>query len=177
MNVRRRTLGDVSAVQNQIIQTANAQGVPSSIALAVAQQESGFNPNAVGSAGELGVFQLMPQYFPGASDPNANISTGVAYLKQLYQQFGDWGTALAAYNWGPTKVNSAVSAGTSFPQQVLNYVQSVLGIASSTDASVAVDTTGSSTSSPSYTGLDPSQVAPWVLAGVVGLGVLWVAWR
>src|SRR5271155_4697685 len=104
----RLRLGDAgsqtTAIQNQIIQEANAQGVPSSIALAVAQQESSFNPNAVGSAGELGVFQLMPQYFPGASDLNTNISSGVGFLAQLYQQFGDWATALAAYNWGPTNV-------------------------------------------------------------------------
>jgi len=169
---RPRTLGDVSTIQTQIIQTANQQGVPSSIALAVAQQESGFNPDAVGSVGELGVFQLRPQYFPGASDPDTNITTGVSYLKQLYQQFGDWGTALAAYNWGPTNVSNANASGASFPQQVTNYVQSVLGIAGSADASVATDPADDLQA----TGLDPSSVAPWVFAGVVGLG-LWLAWK
>jgi|GEM_PF-5639598 len=47
-------------IQNQISQEALAQGVPPSIALAVAQKESSFNPNAVGAAGEIGLFQLMP---------------------------------------------------------------------------------------------------------------------
>ncbi len=177
MHSRRRTLGDVSSIQNQIIQTANSQGVPSSIALGVAQQESGFNPNAVGAAGELGVFQLEPQYFPTASDPNSNISTGIAYLKQLYQQFGDWATALAAYNWGPTNVTNAQASGGSIPGSVQGYVNSVLGYAGMQDSTVASGTsdTGVSTAM-APTGFDPSQVAPYVLAGVVGLG-LWLAWR
>ena len=177
MHSRRRTLGDVSSIQNQIIQTANSQGVPSSIALAVAQQESGFNQGAVGSAGELGVFQLEPQYFPGASDLNTNISTGISYLKQLYQQFGDWATALAAYNWGPTNLANAQAAGTPIPGQVQGYVNSVLGIAGagvSSDTSQTSDTAVATAAAP--TGFDPSQVAPYVLAGVVGMG-LWLAWR
>jgi soluble lytic murein transglycosylase-like protein len=159
-----------SPLQNQIIQEANAQGVPSSIALGVAQQESGFNPNAVGAAGELGTFQLMPQYFPGAADPNANVSLGVGYLAQLYKQFGDWSTALAAYNWGPGNVSS----GKPWPTQVWNYVQSVLGIAGAQDQAVA-DSSGDSVNI-SASGIDPSFVAPLVLVGVAGVA-LWVAWR
>ena len=163
-----------SDLQTQIVQAANQQGVPSSIALAVAQQESGFNPNAVGSAGELGTFQLMPQYFPGAADPDTNISLGVGYLAQLYQQFGDWATALAAYNWGPTNVAS----GKSWPAQVSSYVNSVLGIAGASDSSAAdsspdlsIDDSGMVQSASS-----PSLVAPIALAAVVAVG-LWVAWE
>jgi soluble lytic murein transglycosylase-like protein len=163
----------VSDIQAQIIQQANAQGVPSSIALGVAQQESGFNPNAVGSAGELGTFQLMPQYFPGAEDPDSNISMGVGYLAQLYKEFGDWGTALAAYNWGPGNVSS----GKPWPNVVWNYVQSVLGIAGAHDSQAAMvaaspDDNSDTGASPS---LSPSIVAPLALAGVVGVA-LWLAW-
>lgn len=163
-----------SPLQNQIIQVANAQGVPPSIALGVAQQESGFNPSAVGSAGELGTFQLMPQYFPGAADPDQNVSLGVGYLAQLYKQFGDWSTALAAYNWGPGNVSS----GKPWPTQVWNYVQSVLGIAATQDQAAALPSEDSSSivSADSPSGFDPSIVAPLVLAGVVGVA-LWVAWR
>ena len=162
-----------SALQNQIIQEANAQGVPSSIALAVAQQESGFNPNARGAAGELGTFQLMPQYFPGAADPNQNISLGVGYLKSLYAQFGDWSTALAAYNWGPGNVSS----GKSWPSQVWNYVQSVLGIAAVGDQQATVADASAGVAVPvTSTGVDPSWVAPALLVGVGALA-LWVAWN
>ena len=40
------------SIQDQITAAANAAGVPSWLALAIAQRESGFNNNAVGSAGE-----------------------------------------------------------------------------------------------------------------------------
>jgi hypothetical protein len=162
-----------SDVQNQIIQEANAQGVPSSIALGVAQRESGFNPNARGAAGELGTFQLMPQFFPGAADPNQNISLGVGYLKSLYLQFGDWTTALAAYNWGPGNVSS----GKPWPSQVWNYVQSVLGIAGASDQTAAVDSPDFSVDDSGMVQAsgNPSFVAPLLLAGVVMVGA-WLVW-
>ena len=131
-----------SSIQNQIIQEANSQGIPSSIALGVAQQESGFNPNAVGSSGELGVFQLLPSSFPGQpiSDTNSNITIGISYLKQLYNQFGDWVTALAAYNAGPGNVSNGI-----IPASTQNYVSSVLANAAANDPTVTVDD-GDSTS-------------------------------
>ena len=139
-----RTLGYLGApssdLQTQIIQQANAAGVPSSIALAVAQQESGFNQSAVSPVGAVGIFQLMPSSFPGQAitDASTNISLGIAYLAQLYQKYGDWSTALAAYNWGPGNVDKSPS----IPQQVQNYVSSVLGLAGSNDPSLVDDSGG-----------------------------------
>jgi|GEM_PF-5907742 len=173
-----------SDIQSQIVQEANAQGVPSSIALAVAQHESSFNPNAVGAAGELGLFQLMPSSFPGQpiSDLSSNISIGVSYLKQLYAKYGNWNTALAAYNWGSGNVDS----GKSVPVTVLNYVSTVLGIADSNAQNVStavavaspVDSSGDASASldtSSIFSLDPTVLAP-VLLGAAGLAALWWAW-
>jgi len=38
-------------------------------------------------------------------DPNANIKFGCAYLKRLYERYGDWDCAIAAYNAGSAKKN------------------------------------------------------------------------
>lgn len=123
---------------------ANAQGVPPSIALAVAKVESGVSQwtstgaLVTSSAGAQGVFQLLPSTAAGLgvdpADVNGNIQGGIAYLKQLYNQYGNWSDALAAYNWGPGNVNKAASAGTSIPGQVANYVAAVLGISGSSPA-------------------------------------------
>src|SRR4051812_13600400 len=95
-------------VQQRIQQQAAAAGVPPEIALAVAKQESGFNQAARGRAGEIGVFQLMPataEYL--GVDPYSlddNIAGGISYLHQMFQKFGNWADALAAYNAGPGRV-------------------------------------------------------------------------
>src|SRR5579864_8897322 len=122
-------------VTNLITDEANSQGVPASLALAVAQQESGFNQSAVGRAGEVGVFQLLPSSFPGQDigDVYTNVNLGVGYLAQLYDQFGSWATALAAYNFGPTNVAN----GKPIPSSTQSYVQNILsnsGVDSSGDS-------------------------------------------
>ena len=94
---------------------AKAAGVPPAIALQVARQESSLNPSAMGRKGELGLFQLMPSTAAALGvtdplDPVQNAQGGVAYLSQLYQQFGSWPAALAAYNWGPQNVANAMAA-------------------------------------------------------------------
>ncbi len=115
-----------------IINEANSQGVPPAIALAVASQESGIMqwwPNGslkTGSKGEIGVFQLMPATAAmlgvDPTDVVQNIRGGVAYLKQMFNQFGDWSLALAAYNWGPNKV---AKSGGAIPGSVQSYVNSI----------------------------------------------------
>lgn len=67
---------------------AKRQHFSPKIALAVATVESGLNQKAVGKAGELGVFQILPRVSPGANlhDLKTNIRVGIAHLKywQLY---------------------------------------------------------------------------------------------
>ena len=142
-------LGDLNTIDltQAIINEANYQGVPPSIALSVATVESGIqqwtaNGNlVVSSAGAIGVMQLMPatadQLGVDPTDPLQNIQGGISYLAQMYQQFGDWSLALAAYNWGPAKVQRAVTAGGQIPASVQSYVTKVLagaGVGSTFDA-------------------------------------------
>ena len=119
-------------IQQQITNVANSYGVPPSIALGVAKTESNFNQAAMGAKGEIGVFQLMPATAAGlgvnASDLLSNITGGVGLLKQLFDRFGDWGKALAAYNAGPT----AVVKG-KIPASTQQYVTKVMGSANEFD--------------------------------------------
>ena len=117
---------DLASIQEKIRQQALTQGVPPDLALAVAKRESGFNQAAIGKDGELGIFQLMPATARGLgvnpADLDSNIQGGIAYLRQMYTQFGDWGTALAAYNCGPGNIASGTMCKTT-----PSYVASILG--------------------------------------------------
>jgi membrane-bound lytic murein transglycosylase D len=96
-----------------------AQGVPQDlIYLAVA--ESGFQPQVVNaSSGAGGMWQFMPfrgayglernGFFDERFDPEQSTIAYAKYMKELYNQFGDWYLAMAAYNWGPGRVQHAVA--------------------------------------------------------------------
>lgn len=152
-------------VQEQITQTAVAQGVPPSVALAVAQKESSFNQGARGTSGEVGLFQLMPATAAGlkvnAYDQTANITGGVSLLAQLYRQFGSWATALAHYN-----------GGTNPPASSYSYAQSVLDIS---QVYGAADSSGVDVSYDDGSGYDLASTLPdlsaipnWVWLATVG---------
>lgn len=114
-------------IQAYIVQIAQQYGVDPALALAVAQHESSFNPNATGSQGDAGIFQLMPGTASDVGvanpyDPTQNIQGGVLYLAQLLQQYGgDVTTALEAYNGGQGNVNRGTvsSAAQAYPGLVM----------------------------------------------------------
>ena len=95
-------------VKQAIITQSNAMGVEPAIMLSLAKIESGFNQNAKGASGTIGVFQLMPStarnmgYNPYNLDEN--IKAGITYYKNMYKQFGSMELAVAAYNSGPMAV-------------------------------------------------------------------------
>jgi len=63
---------------------AKKQGVDPLLAISIAQVESSMNPKAVGPVGELGLFQLRPEYHgENVADINHNIAEGIRYLKEL----------------------------------------------------------------------------------------------
>ena len=93
--------------------------------LALARQESNFNPRARSYAGARGLMQLMPatakwiagqievRYAPArlTSDPAYNVKLGRAYLAQMLDQFnGSYVLALSAYNAGPANVGRWIRA-------------------------------------------------------------------
>jgi hypothetical protein len=62
-------------------------------------------------------------------DPRENRALGRAYLERMYWRFGSWDDAVAAYNWGPGRMDSWIRSGrpaAGLPFAVAGYLQRVL---------------------------------------------------
>ena len=103
--------------------------IPTDLFLRLVQQESGWNPNAVSPKGAMGLAQLMPgtarNLGVNPRDPAQNLEGGARYLRRMYDRFGNWRLALAAYNAGPEAV--AKYDGVPPYKETRNYVAIILG--------------------------------------------------
>jgi membrane-bound lytic murein transglycosylase D len=144
-----RSLERAGKYRAMISKDLRDQGVPQDlIYLAVA--ESGFQPQALnGSSGAGGMWQFMPQggyglerngYFDERFDPEKSTLAYAKYMKELYNQFGDWYLAMAAYDWGPGNVQHAVAKTgyadywelyrlNALPGETKNYVPGIIAAA------------------------------------------------
>ncbi|ENT3298450.1 murein transglycosylase [Enterobacter asburiae] len=100
----------------------SGKDIPQSYAMAIARQESAWNPKVRSPVGASGLMQIMPGTathtvkmfnISGYSspsqllDPDTNINIGTSYLQYVYQQFGNNRIfSSAAYNAGPGRVRT-----------------------------------------------------------------------
>ncbi len=96
---------------NQVVDSASAAyHLDPDLVNSVIHAESGFNTRAVSPKGAQGLMQLMPGTanqlgVTDAFDPQANVTGGTRYLRELLERYNfDLVKALAAYNAGPQRV-------------------------------------------------------------------------
>ena len=128
---------EITAVATTIVREAEIHGIDPNLVLAVIHIESRGNTFALSPVGAMGMMQIMPPTgeelatkldipWRGAQtlfDPQVNVRMGVTYLKQLESRYGSMKTALAAYNWGPGRIDSKIRRGVAVPA---SYSGSVL---------------------------------------------------
>jgi membrane-bound lytic murein transglycosylase D len=124
------------------------EGVPQDL-IYQAVAESGFRPQAVNPhSGAGGMWQFMPYGPYGLSrtgwyderfDPEKATRAYARWIKQLYEQLGDWYLAMAAYDWGAGNIQRAVERTgyadfwelyrrNNLPAETKNYVPIILAV-------------------------------------------------
>src|SRR5579864_2197000 len=125
------------------------EGVPQEL-IHLAQAESGFLPRAVSRKAAVGMWQFVAfrgreyglnqtRYTDDRLDPELATRAAAHHLRDLYQKFGDWYLAMAAYDCGPGVVEKAVErtgyadffdlrAHGVLPKETTNYVPIILAM-------------------------------------------------
>jgi membrane-bound lytic murein transglycosylase D len=144
-----RALARSGLYHDMIQRVLREEGVPQDL-IYLAQAESGFHPLALSHAGARGMWQFMASRAKGyglerdwwvdeRQDPEKSTRAAAHHLKDLYNQFGDWYLAMAAYNSGPGTVQSAVKRTgyadywelykrNVLPKETRNYVPIILAV-------------------------------------------------
>jgi soluble lytic murein transglycosylase-like protein len=153
---------------------AQEYNIPWPLFNAQIQQESGYNPNAVSSAGCIGIAQICDNVPINKWDPFASLQYMAQRMAGAYQKYGNWEDALNSYNGGDS------------PQGVKNGAATGYGAKILAAAGLGGASTSSSTSTPSGSGSlgtsSPALPVQWsqgvllaIIAGALLLGAVAIA--
>jgi hypothetical protein len=114
--------------------SASDNDIPSDYFTRLIWQESRFNPRSVSRAGALGIAQFTratarSRGLADPFDPDQAIAKSAEFLRDLVDQFGNFGLAAAAYNAGPQRVNDWLSGRKRLPGETRAYVRIITGYA------------------------------------------------
>ncbi len=132
------------------VKEAERRGLPTELAL-LPVIESSYDPAATSSAAAAGLWQFIPStgriyglkqtgMYDGRRDVVESTRAAYEFLGSLYNQFGSWELALAAYNAGPGRIQQAINRNKAaglptdywslkLPQETMNYVPRFLAVA------------------------------------------------
>ena len=132
------------------VKEAERRGIPTELAL-LPIIESSYDPAATSSAAAAGMWQFIPStgkiyglrqtdLYDGRRDVVESTRAAYEYLTSLYNQFGSWELALAAYNAGPGRIQQAINRNNAaglptdywslrLPTETMNYVPRFLAVA------------------------------------------------
>ncbi|HKP19645.1 MAG TPA: LysM peptidoglycan-binding domain-containing protein [Gaiellaceae bacterium] len=121
-------------IRDTIRRWADHYRIPRSLALALAWQESGYQPRAESESGAVGVMQVMPDTWTYVESvlirrriprtPSGNVQVGLAYLRHLLDEFGNTQLALASYLQGEQSVRTE-----GIHRSTRQYIANVLALA------------------------------------------------
>lgn len=132
-----------------IVEEVEKRGMPTEIAL-LPIIESAYNPKAYSTSHASGIWQFIPStgkhfgldqnlLYDGRRDILAATDAALDYLQKLYNMFGNWELALAAYNWGEGSVSRAIAKNQAngeptdylslrMPPETRNYVPKLIAV-------------------------------------------------
>ena len=139
---------EISRVATTIVDECEERDIEPNLVIGVIQVESSGYHRAVSPVGALGLMQIMPATgqqlaqdrgiaWQGPEmlfDPVVNVQFGITYLQELADRYEHVPTALAAYNWGPSRIDRRIRRGARMPQI---YVDRVMRVVDEVEASQA----------------------------------------
>lgn len=134
-----------------IAEAAQRFRIPAPWIVAVMRAESAHDPRAVSPAGAMGLMQVMPGTWAALRahhglgddphDPRDNILAGTAYLREMWDRYGNVAAMLAAYNAGPGRYDAYLETGRALPAETRAYVAALaplLGSGTPSEAQMVV---------------------------------------
>jgi len=139
---------EIRRVAATIVDECTKRDIEPKLVLGVIQVESSGYHRAVSPVGAVGLMQIMPatgeelaqdrgMAWHGPEtlfDPVVNVQLGITYLQELSDRYDHIPTALAAYNWGPSRIDRRIRSGARLPQV---YVERVMRAVDEVEASQA----------------------------------------
>jgi hypothetical protein len=115
-----------------IDEVADEFDLPSPLFARLIWQESRFKAEAVSRKGAQGIAQFMPRTAASRQledpfDPLQALPASADFLRELVEQFGNFGLAAAAYNGGPTRVRNWLAGRSRLPKETRDYVLHITG--------------------------------------------------
>jgi hypothetical protein len=106
--------------------------IPAPLFTRLIWQESRFRNETVSRAGAQGMAQFMPRTaelrgLEDPFDPLQALPASADFLRDLVEQFGNFGLAAAAYNGGPTRVRNWLAGRATLPKETQDYVVKITG--------------------------------------------------
>jgi hypothetical protein len=181
-NVLDKLTEEQSKVALQIARKAKDMGIDPRLAIALAYRESGLNPQAKGSKGEVGLMQVMPATAKGLgftpdelADPSKNIEIGLTYLKRGLDKFGgDPVLAVAGYNAGLDHPYFTDPENKPLPASTKEYIKGINGLGGFGSPQAAEDDAPQQVDSPASESdfqAQKARIAADLTAAGIGAGV------
>lgn len=145
-----RLTARTSRYLHHTVTEAERRGIPTELAL-LPIIESSYDPSATSNAAAAGLWQFIPSTgriyglnqsttYDGRRDIIESTRAAYDFLTSLYNQFGSWELALAAYNAGPGRIQKAINANRNaglptdywslrLPTETMNYVPRFMAVA------------------------------------------------
>ena len=118
-----------------VAEAAQRFGIPELWIWRVMHAESRGKTGAISHAGAMGLMQIMPGTWASLTarhrlgsnpfDARANILAGAAYLRAMWDRYGDVRLMLAAYNAGPGRADAYASGRRGLPAETIAYVAKI----------------------------------------------------
>jgi len=118
-----------NGIKNLIISKARNNQIDPNLLMAIAKVESDFNPNAISSAGAIGLMQVKPETAKrfgidknSLYDPALNLEASIRYIKFLTRRFHKKSLVIASYYGG----ENSIKKNRIVKPKAINYLKSVI---------------------------------------------------